>query len=172
MFGTSSTGNVVGDVTQQDGGPNDPRPQSPNVISGNVADAIRIFSISSNPGAGLAQSHTIRNNYIGLDASGAAALPNDGRGIEPAMNSSSIRIYHNLISANLSDGVAVLDSPFPGTAVIGNGIGIGISGHAFANGGHGVLVAHHATGVTVGAIYFCAHRRSDREQRRCGFVRR
>lgn len=156
VFGTSSTGNVVGDVTQQDGGPNDPRPQSRNVISGNAADAIRIFSISSNLGAGLAQSHTIRNNYIGLDSSGAAALPNGGRGIELATNSSSIRIYDNLISANLSDGVAVLDSPYPGTAVIGNGIGIGISGQAFGNGGHGVFVAHQATGVTVGSRFLFA----------------
>jgi len=151
VFGTSSIVNTVGDQAVQNGGPSSPRPQSRNVISGNGADAILTFSLSADPGSGLSQSHTIRNNYIGVDASGTAALPNAGRGITMAANSSGALIYDNLISANASDGVAVLDSPFPGTAVIGNGIGIGIAGEAFGNGGHGVLVANNATGVTVGS---------------------
>jgi len=151
VFGTSSIVNTVGDQAVQNGGPSSPRPQSRNVISGNGSDAILTFSLSADPGSGLSQSHTIRNNYIGVDASGTAALPNAGRGITMAANSSGALIYDNLISANASDGVAVLDSPFPGTAVIGNGIGIGIAGEAFGNGGHGVLVANNATGVTVGS---------------------
>jgi hypothetical protein len=150
VFGTSSVVNTVGDQALQNGGPSSPRPQSRNVISGNGADAILTFSLSADPGSGLSQSHTIRNNYIGVDATGAAALPNAGRGITMAANSTGALIYDNLISANLGDGVAVLDSPFPGTAVIGNGIGIGIAGQPLGNGGHGVLVANNATGVTVG----------------------
>ncbi|WP_395684126.1 right-handed parallel beta-helix repeat-containing protein [Dokdonella sp.] len=150
VFGTSSVVNVVGDQTLQNGGPSSPRPQSRNVISGNGDDAILMFSISADSGSGLSQSHTIRNNYIGVDATGSAALPNAGRGITMAANSSGAQIQDNLISANLGDGVAVLDSPFPGTAVIGNGIGIGIAGQPLGNGGHGVLVANDATGVTVG----------------------
>jgi titin len=151
VFGTSSIVNTVGDQTAQSGGPTNPRPESRNVISGNGAGGILMFSSSSDPGSGLSQAHVIRNNYIGVDASGAAALPNNGRGIEMAANSSNVQIFDNLISANTSDGVAVLDSPFPGTAVIGNGIGIGIGGEPLGNGGHGVLVANNATGVTVGA---------------------
>lgn len=156
VFGTSSIVNTVGDQAVQNGGPSSPRPQSRNVISGNGSDAILMFSLSSDAGSGLSQSHTIRNNTIGMDATGTAALPNGGRGITMAANSSGALIYDNLISANASDGVAVLDSPFPGTAVIGNGIGIGIAGEAFGNGGHGVLVANNATGVTVGSRFVFA----------------
>jgi hypothetical protein len=153
VFGTSSVVNIVGDVAFANGGPSDPLPQTRNVISGNGADAIRTFSISSNLGAGLSQGHTIRNNYIGLDASGTSALPNNGRGIEIGTNSQSILVFDNLISANMGDGVAVLDSPLPGTQVIGNGIGIGLVAQAFGNAGHGVLVANQALGVTVGSRY-------------------
>jgi hypothetical protein len=151
VFGTSSVVNTVGDQALQNGGPSSPNPQARNVISGNGSDAILMFSISPDAGNGLSQSHTIRNNYIGTDATGTAALPNAGRGITMAANSSGVLIHDNLVSANGSDGVAVLDSPFPGTAVIGNGIGIGIAGQPLGNGGHGVLVANNATGVTVGA---------------------
>ncbi|MEO5625378.1 MAG: right-handed parallel beta-helix repeat-containing protein [Dokdonella sp.] len=151
VFGTSCVVNVVGDQILQDGGPSSPRPQSRNVISGNGADAILMFSTSSNSANGLSQGHTIRNNYIGTAASGAAALSNGGRGITMETNTSGMKIYDNLISANMSDGVAVFDSQWPGTAVIGNGIGIGIAGQAFGNGGHGVVVANHAIGVTVGS---------------------
>lgn len=152
VFGTSSIVNVVGDQAVQDGGPSSPRSQSRNVISGNGADGILMFSTSSNSGSGLSQAHTIRNNYIGMDASGTAALPNGGRGITMGTNSSGVQIYDNLISANMGDGVAVLDNTHP-TSVIGNGIGIGIAGQAFGNGGHGVLVANNATGVTVGSRF-------------------
>jgi hypothetical protein len=152
VFGTSSIVNVVGDQALQDGGPSNPNSQSRNVISGNGADGILMFSTSSNSGSGLSQAHTIRNNYIGMDASGAAALPNGGRGITMAMNSAGVQIYDNLISANSGDGVAVLDNTYP-TSVIGNGIGIGIAGQPFGNGGHGVLVANNATGVTVGSRF-------------------
>jgi hypothetical protein len=150
VFGTSSVVNIVGDQALANGGPQDPLPQTRNVISGNGADAILMSSISSNPNNGLSQSHVIRNNYIGVDASGTLALPNAGRGIDMGQNSSSVGIYDNLISANAGDGVAVLDSPFAGTALSGNGIGIGIDGQPLGNGGHGVLVANNATGVSVG----------------------
>jgi hypothetical protein len=153
VFGTSSSFNVVGDQVLAEGGPSDPLPQSRNVISGNGADAILIASTSSDAANGLSQAHTIRNNIIGLDANGSAALPNGGRGIEVGVNGSGIAIHDNLISANAGDGVAILDSPFPGTAVIGNGIGIGFDAQAFGNGGHGVLVAGGSTGVTVGARF-------------------
>lgn len=150
VFGTSSRVNIVGDQVVSNGGPIDPRPQSRNVIAGNGDDAVRVFSTSADPNTGLAQGHVIRNNYIGLDASGAAPLPNAGRGVTLDANSSNVQVVDNLISANAGDGVAVLDNPFPGTSVIGNGIGIGIAGQPFGNGGHGVLVANLATGVSVG----------------------
>jgi len=150
VFGTSSSFNTVGEKTLDDGGSSDPHAALRNVISGNGSDGILIFSTSSNVSAGLAQTHTIRNNYIGLDASGTAALPNGGRGIEVGLNTLNNRIYDNLISANVGDGIAILDSPFPATNVIGNGIGIGVTGQPLGNGGHGVYVGNSATGVSVG----------------------
>ena len=153
VFGTSSVVNVVGDQTLESGGPMNPSGATRNVISGNGADAVLIFSASSDFSSGLSRAHTIRNNYIGLDASGAAALPNAGRGIEVGLNSSAILIYDNLISANGSDGIAILDTQFGGTSVIGNGIGIGVTGQPFGNGGYGVLVNGNSIGVTVGSRF-------------------
>jgi hypothetical protein len=153
VFGTSSVVNVVGDQAASNGGPTDPRPQTRNVIAGNGADAILVSSTSSNPTNGFAQGHTIRNNYIGLAASGAAALPNAGRGVTLGFNSAGNAVHDNLVSANLGDGVAVLDNAFPGggTTIIGNGIGIGVAGEPFGNGGHGALIAGVSTNVAIGS---------------------
>lgn len=153
VFGTSSVVNVVGDQAASNGGPIDPRPETRNVISGNGADAILIESTSSNPSSGFAQGHTIRNNYIGLAASGAAALPNAGRGVTLGSNCTGNAVHENLISANIGDGIAVLDNAFPGgpTTIIGNGIGIGVTGEPFGNAGHGALIAGVSTGVTIGS---------------------
>ncbi len=146
LFGRGSSYNIVGDQVLVDGGPTDPLAQTRNVISGNAADAIFIGSPLANA---LSEQHRIRNNYIGLDASGTAALPNGGRGIVIGLNGSAISIHDNLISANGGDGVAVLDSPVPGTSLVGNGIGIGVGAQPFGNGGNGILVAGSSTGVTV-----------------------
>jgi len=69
------------------------------------------------------------------------------------LNTAQIAIYDNLISANGSDGVAILDSVSPGTAVIGNGIGIGVAAVPLGNVGNGVRVSGAATGVTLGRKY-------------------
>ena len=146
LFGRGSSYNIVGDQVLVDGGPTDPLAQTRNVISGNAADAIFIGSPSA---SALSEQHRIRNNYIGLDANGTAALPNGGRGITIGLNGSVISIHDNLISANGGDGVAVFDSPFHGTALQGNGIGIGVGAQALGNGGNGILVAGSSTGVSV-----------------------
>jgi hypothetical protein len=150
VFGTSSVQNIVGDYPPETGGPVDPRPQDRNVISGNGADGILIFSASADTSSGVAQNHFIRNNYIGLDATGVAAMPNGGRGIHLDLNTMGMQIYDNLISANVGDGIAIFDAPFPATNVIGNGIGIGANGEPFGNGGYGVYVGNGATGITIG----------------------
>ena len=80
-------------------------------------------------------------------------MPNAGRGITVDLNSSDIAIHDNLISANLSDGVAIFDSPIALTSVISNGIGIGVGGIPLGNGGNGVLVAGNTTLAFVGARY-------------------
>lgn len=149
LFGTSSSFNTVGDEIPELGGSPEPVPFVRNVISGNTGDAIRIVSASSTPATGVAEQHRIRNNYIGVSASGTAAVPNGGRGISLGINSTGISVYDNLISGNASDGVAIADSRFPGTTVLRNGIGIGVTGLRLGNGGDGVIVSGNAVAVTV-----------------------
>ena len=69
------------------------------------------------------------------------------------MNGTSIAIHDNLISGNVGDGVAIFDSPFSGTELIANGIGIGVGAVPFGNGGHGVLVSGNVAGALVGKPY-------------------
>ena len=150
LFGRGSGYNIVGDEIAQAGGPNPPLAQTRNLISAAGGDGIYIGSARANA---RAQSHRIRNNIIGLSASGTTALPNAGRGITVDLNSSDIAIHENLISANLSDGVAIFDSPISVTSVISNGIGVGVGGIPLGNGGNGVLVAGNTTIAFVGARY-------------------
>jgi len=150
VFGRGSSYNIVGDQVAVDGGPTDPQAETRNVISGNASDAI---FIGSPVATALSEQHRLRNNYIGLAANGTAPLPNGGRGIAVGINGSAIAIHDNLISANGGDGVAVLDTPFGGTSVLGNGIGIGVSAQRLGNGGNGILVSGVSTGVTVGGRF-------------------
>ena len=151
-FGKGSLHVIVGDEDATVGGPSQFLPQSRNVISGNLGDAVAMSSTSSMP-IDLSASHVVRSNYIGIAANGITALPNAGRGITAGLNTAQIAIYDNLISANASDGVAILDSVSPGTAVIGNGIGIGVGAVPLGNAGNGVLASGAATGVTLGRKY-------------------
>ncbi len=150
LFGSGSGYNIVGDEIAQAGGPNQPLAQTRNLISAAGGDGIYIGSTRADA---RAESHRIRNNIIGLSASGTTALPNAGRGITVDLNSSDIAIHDNLISANLGDGVAIFDSPISLSSVVSNGIGVGVGGVPLGNGGNGVLVAGNTTIAFVGARY-------------------
>ncbi len=150
LFGRGTTNNIVGDEVASAGGPTDPLPQTLNVISAGGADGIYIGSSRSDA---RSQDHRIRNNIIGLDAQGTAALANAGRGITVDMNSTGIAIHDNLISGNAGDGVAIFDSPFSGTSLIANGIGIGVGAVPFGNGGDGVRISGNVAGAFVGKPY-------------------
>jgi hypothetical protein len=150
LFGSGSSNNIVGDEIASMGGPNDPLPQTLNVISAGGVDGIYIGSSRADA---RSRDHRIRNNIIGLDAQGTAVLANAGRGITVDLNSSGIAIHDNLISGNLADGVAVLDSPAGSTSLIANGIGIGVGAAPFGNGGHGVLFSGNVAGAFVGKPY-------------------
>lgn len=150
VFASGSANNIVGDQSADQGGPTDPMPQTRNLISASGGDGISIGSPRADaPSAG----HRIRNNIIGLSASGTSALPNAGRGITVGLNSSNIAIHDNLISANLDDGVAIFDSPTAGTSLIANAIGVGVGGLPFGNAGHGVVIAGNSNGVLVARRY-------------------
>lgn len=147
VFARGSAYNIVGDQIAELGGPTDPLAQTRNLISASGGDGIYIGSTRADA---RSENHRIRNNIIGLSASGTTALPNAGRGITVDLNSTSIAIHDNLISANLGDGVAIFDSPMSGTHLVANGIGIGVGGLAFGNAGHGVIVAGNSRGAFVG----------------------
>ena len=60
-FGTKT--NTIGGTT----------PSARNIIAGNLGDGVRVF--------GFTTGNLIQGNYIGLDVSGASALPNSKNGI-------------------------------------------------------------------------------------------
>lgn len=108
-----------------------------NVISGNVGDGIFGDSTFRN-----ADSATIRNNYIGINAAGTAAIANGGKGINisgPNITSTSIR--QNVISGNATGGIDIEGAGSTGNVIIGNFIGTDAAGTAaIANTGSGVVI--------------------------------
>lgn len=109
-----------------------------NVISGNYSAGVEVT------GAG----NTVRNNYIGMTATGTGSLGNDEGGVViGGMGSGAANtVLDNLISGNGADGVVVRRN---GTIVRGNLIGTNVDQtDAQPNNGHGVLVL--ANDVRVG----------------------
>ena len=96
--------------------------------------------------------HTIEGNFIGTNAAGTAALPNQQQGIFVNSPNNTIggttAAARNLISGNLAQGLIVL-SGASGNVISGNYIGTNINGTAaIANGTAGVLVQ--SSGNTIG----------------------
>jgi CSLREA domain-containing protein len=107
-----------------------------NLISGNLGPGIAVISTA----AGI----SIRNNYIGTDISGTAALGNSA-GIEVGMGAGATDVTiggtpygeGNLISGNDSEGILL----YRGAKVFGNFIGTDVTGAAaLANGADGILI--------------------------------
>ena len=107
-FGANSTVNIVGDDAFEEGGTIATGHR--NVISGNALDGVYI---GSPPGRAAAFDHCIRNNTIGLNAAGTAALPNGRHGVFADAGSDGVRLQDNLISGNMGDGVRVLANLSP-----------------------------------------------------------
>jgi len=99
-----------------------------NVISGNNGNGVVLF--------GLPGKNRVEGNYIGVDLSGSAALPNEGRGVE--IVSSSFNVIGgegggagNVISGNLRAGVYILAGDGSESNVVqGNLIGTNAAGSA------------------------------------------
>lgn len=123
-----------------------------NVISGNGANGILLLPSAGNIG--------IRGNYIGLNASGASALPNGSNGVRVLANAGAIDIgginqtEGNVISGNAGDGIG-LEIGSLGARVRGNRIGINATGTAaVANAGAGINIgggAHQIGGNSIAA---------------------
>lgn len=142
-------------------------------------DAAERNVISGNWFAGVAVSHVgttgtvIAGNYIGLNATGDAALPNGTEGVTVAFGPSAVRIgtnadgvndtaERNVISGNKGWGINIetqlLDNNLPtnglttnGVVVAGNYIGTNAAGStAVGNTSIGVRIGNGATGNVVG----------------------
>jgi parallel beta-helix repeat protein len=116
-----------------------------NLISGNGVTGVTLAGTSAN---------TVLGNRIGTDASGTAAIPNQGFGVSLAQSSSDTiggeaAGAGNLISGNGGGGVAV--GPMTGGAVVsGNRIGTNADGtSAIGNAGEGVFVTGPDTSVVM-----------------------
>lgn len=149
-FGLNSDNNIVGDELLSLGGGNPtPNPSLRNIISGNTTDGIYLNSsdITNSPST----AHHFRGNYIGVDATGAKALPNGRYGLFADAGSTNEALHDSIVGGHSTDGVRIV-----GGAEItfrADAIGIGIGGVALPNAGHGIHIMGDAQGVGVSDTY-------------------
>ena len=143
--GTTALGNGAG-VDMEDQGSGEANdviggltPDTRNLVSGNGAGVLW-----SNAGG---TGHHVQGNFIGTDATGAAALPN-GDGIHASFNTANVTIggttpaARNIVSGNTNAGIFMANA-FPagvdGFQILGNYIGTDLTGTlALPNAGNGV----------------------------------
>lgn len=120
-----------------------------NVISGNTGNGITLFD----PGT---TGNVVAANYIGLNATGTAALPNsDGIGVFNGVQSNTIggtsSGARNVISGNIYDGISIASSGTNLNLVQGNFIGTDAAGTGtIANGFRGITIFDGAQSNTIG----------------------
>ena len=119
-----------------------------NIISGNSGDGVDLYAAVGN---------VIEGNYIGVDKTGAAALPNTGNGVTIGGGSQSNIIggtmagAGNVISGNTSHGIGLYDAGTSQNFVQGNLVGTDKTGmSAIANSGCGILLNVGPTANTIG----------------------
>jgi len=126
-----ATGEVVGGTTAG----------ARNVISGNTTNGVLVEDVDD----------VVEGNYVGTDAAGTAAIPNDA-GVAVVSTGSTIGgttgAARNVVSGNTTVGVEIDDD---GNVVQGNFIGTDASGSsALGNAGVGLDLSTGADGTTVG----------------------
>ncbi len=121
-----------------------------NIISGNGASGVAI----SGPGT---DNHIVQGNYIGLDALGANAQPNFGPGVIIYFGSQSNLVggttaaTRNVISGNMTQGIALADANTIGNIVSGNYIGVNPPGTtAVSNTYAGIAIFNGASFNVIG----------------------
>ena len=130
----SSYGNVIGGASLG----------ARNVISGNAAAGVWLI------GAGVNQN-TVSGNYIGLAATGSAAVPNTTWGVDVRSGPQNNLIANNVISGNGGEGLRLENAGTSGNVVQGNQVGTAPGGgSAIGNSFAGVTMYGGATGNTIG----------------------
>ena len=136
-----ANGNTIGGLTAT----------ARNVISGNNYIGVAVHDSGTN-------NNVVLGNYIGLNATGKAAIPNIYQGIEVFGGAQgnvfggTVTGARNIVSGNGFDGIAILEPGSTGNLIQGNYIGLTAAGTAkLANGGAGVVLASSAASNTVGS---------------------
>lgn len=107
-----------------------------NDSGGNTDLTIQNNLISGSSQAATVASSTIRNNLIGTNAAGTAAIANNS-GISVS-NSGSTVLQHNVVAGNSGIGINIYGGS--GSSITGNLVGVGLTGGALGNGGDGVVL--------------------------------
>src|SRR5262249_12204110 len=125
-----------------------------NTIGGTVAGAGNVISGNFDHGIAISSSQNlVQGNFIGVNATGTAALANRvgiaiGIGVENIIGG-AIAAARNIISGNTEDGVKLFRAG-AGNQLLGNLIGTDVSGTVrLANGQNGVII-NESAGVIVG----------------------
>jgi len=124
-------------------------PGAGNLISGNTVDGININGASTDPHA-----NAVEGNWIGVDATGAAALSNGQTGVQIVSGAYGNTIGpDNIISGNVGPGIDIWSAGTNGNHVEGNFIGTDLTGtaaipNASTNGG--IFIHNAAQGNVIG----------------------
>ena len=137
-----ASGNTIGGLTAA----------SRNIISGSVSQGIAIRDAGT-------QGNVVEGNYIGLNAAGTAALPNQLAGME-IFNGAQSNIIggtqsgaRNVISGNTLQGIFVSDAGTTGNVIEGNYIGLNAAGTAsIGNGFSGIEIGGGAQSNVIGGV--------------------
>ncbi|HEU0208912.1 MAG TPA: M12 family metallopeptidase, partial [Candidatus Udaeobacter sp.] len=122
-----------------------------NVISGNTFQGISVLEAGTN-------GNLIQGNYIGLNATGTAALPNNAAGVtifsgaqNNTIGSGTAAGGRNVISGNANQGIVMSDSGTNSNKVQGNIIGLNAAGTAAVpNQFEGIAIFGSASSNTIG----------------------
>ncbi|MCR5115422.1 MAG: right-handed parallel beta-helix repeat-containing protein [Bacteroidales bacterium] len=119
-----------------------PDPADRNIFSGNRYAGIEVTDLGT-------EGNRIVGNYIGVDGTGLAALPNEN-GIIVSALVHHLSIEDNIVSANTGFGVVITDRA-DSVMLYRNKIGVGSDGEtALGNGACGVFLGNGAHGNSIG----------------------
>src|ERR1044072_8295674 len=120
-----------------------------STVKGMVVNGFTLAGIRLETNGG----NTVQGNYIGINASGTAAVANgDGIRIESAPNNTiggTATAARNVISGNTNNGVFIFNTGSTGNQVLGNYMGTNAAGTAALGNGFGTLIFN-APGNTIG----------------------
>ena len=139
--GTTQPGYAAGSpVIELDGSVAGTGVHGVNIVTGGDGSTIAGLVVNSFSANGIniffSGGNTVRDSYIGTDATGLLPAGNVGRGIF-LNNSTDTLIEGNVISGNGREGVRPFFSP--DTEVLNNKIGVGADGSPMGNTGSGVF---------------------------------